>query len=68
MKIGIIGVGLIGGSMALKLKQKGIATYIYGIDNNEQHLNEGIQLQIINEKANLEEGIKILTSSLLQFL
>jgi prephenate dehydrogenase len=58
MKIGIIGVGLIGGSMALKLKQKGLATYIYGIDNNEQHLNEGIQLQIINEKANLEEGIK----------
>ncbi|UMQ41863.1 prephenate dehydrogenase [Chryseobacterium sp. Y16C] len=58
MKIGIIGVGLIGGSIALKLKQKGLTTYIYGIDNNEQHLNEGIELQIINEKANLEEGIK----------
>lgn len=58
MKISIIGIGLIGGSIALKLKQKGIAAYIYGIDDSEQHLNEGLDLQIIDEKTNLEDGIK----------
>ena len=38
MKITLIGVGLIGGSMALKLKSKGFASYIYGVDQNESHL------------------------------
>ncbi|WBV60323.1 prephenate dehydrogenase [Chryseobacterium camelliae] len=58
MKISIIGIGLIGGSIALKLKRKGIATYIYGIDNSEQHLNEGLDLHIIDEKTTLGDGIK----------
>ena len=38
MKISIIGVGLIGGSMALKLREKGIASFIYGIDYNKHCL------------------------------
>ncbi|WP_415326369.1 prephenate dehydrogenase [Chryseobacterium sp. MMS23-Vi53] len=58
MKISIIGVGLIGGSMALKLKQKGIADFIYGIDNNNEHLNEALDLKIIDAKVDLEYGIK----------
>ncbi|PTT72529.1 MULTISPECIES: prephenate dehydrogenase [unclassified Chryseobacterium] len=58
MKISIIGVGLIGGSMALKLKQKGIADFIYGIDNSNDHLNEALELKIIDAKVDLEYGIK----------
>lgn len=58
MKISIIGVGLIGGSIALKLKQKNAADFIYGIDNNIENLNEALSLNIINEKADLETGIK----------
>jgi len=58
MKISIIGVGLIGGSIALKLKQKGIAEYIYGIDSSNIHLEEGLELNIIDEKTNLEDGVK----------
>lgn len=58
MKISIIGVGLIGGSMALKLKQKNIADFIYGIDNNIENLNEALSLNIINEKADLKTGIQ----------
>ena len=30
MKVGIIGLGLIGGSMAIDLKRKGFAEEIYG--------------------------------------
>jgi prephenate dehydrogenase len=40
MNISIIGTGLIGGSMALKLKQKGIASKIIRIDKNEEHLKK----------------------------
>lgn len=58
MKISIIGVGLIGGSIALKLRKNGIADFIYGIDNNNDHLNEALDLKIIDAKVDLEYGIK----------
>lgn len=58
MKISIIGVGLIGGSIALKLRQKGITDFIYGIDNSNEHLNEALDLKIIDAKVDLEYGIK----------
>lgn len=58
MKISIIGVGLIGGSIALKLKQKNVADFIYGIDNNSNNLEEALSLHIIDQKADLEKGIK----------
>lgn len=58
MKISIIGVGLIGGSMALKLREKNLASFIYGIDNNTQHISEALDLKIIDAGADLEEGIK----------
>lgn len=58
MKISIIGVGLIGGSIALKLRENGIADFIYGIDNSDKHLNEALDLKIIDAKVDLEYGIK----------
>jgi len=58
MKISIIGTGLIGGSMALKLREKGFASHIAGIDKNEEHLNDALQLNIIDTKENFEEGIQ----------
>ncbi|WP_374464514.1 prephenate dehydrogenase [Chryseobacterium sp.] len=58
MKISIIGVGLIGGSMALKLREKNLASFIYGIDNNTQHISDALNLKIIDVGADLEEGIK----------
>ena len=58
MKIAIVGVGLIGGSMALILKNKKFASKIIGIDLNKSHLQTAERLQIIDEAANLELGIK----------
>ncbi|KNB60931.1 prephenate dehydrogenase [Chryseobacterium sp. Hurlbut01] len=58
MKISIIGIGLIGGSIALKLKEKKLVNFIYGIDNNKDNLKEAIALNIIDEEADLENGIK----------
>ena len=58
MKIAIIGTGLIGGSIALKLKEKNFATQVFGIDQNEDNLNKALELNIIDEKADFETGIK----------
>ncbi|MFS4470726.1 prephenate dehydrogenase [Chryseobacterium sp. T20] len=58
MKISIIGVGLIGGSMALRLREKNIASFIYGIDNNTQHISDALDLKIIDAGVDLEHGIK----------
>lgn len=51
MKIYIIGIGLIGGSMALDIKSIYDDATIFGIDANEKHLGEAIQLGLIDEKA-----------------
>lgn len=58
MKIAIIGIGLIGGSMALKLKQKKFVSKIYGVDFNEKHLLEAENLKIIDEISTLENAVK----------
>lgn len=58
MKIGIIGTGLIGGSIALKLKEKNFTNFVYGIDQKEENLNTALELNIIDEKADLGDGVK----------
>ena len=58
MKIAIIGVGLIGGSIALKLREKHFSEHFIGIDQNENHLEEALQLNIIDEKQDFENGIE----------
>jgi len=51
MKAFIIGTGLIGGSMALDIKSIYDDAIIYGIDANEKHLEEALNLGIIDQKA-----------------
>lgn len=51
----IIGIGLIGGSMALDVKKLYPETTIYGIDANDSHLNEAKELGIIDKKAKIDE-------------
>jgi prephenate dehydrogenase len=50
----IIGIGLIGGSFALDLRQKYPGLKIYGIDKDEKHLDEAVSLGLIDEKASME--------------
>jgi len=51
----IIGIGLIGGSMALDIKSANPNATIYGIDANEAHLKEAIKLGVIESKATIKD-------------
>ncbi len=57
MNITIIGIGLIGGSMALSLKNKGFVQKVIGVDNNEDHIKEALSLGLIDESMSLLEAI-----------
>lgn len=53
----VIGIGLIGGSFALALKAKGLASHIIGIDNSEAHQKKALELGIVDEVLPLNEAI-----------
>ena len=55
MKVYVIGIGLIGGSMVLDIKDKHPDAVIFGIDNNEKHLEEAIDLGVIDEAGSFED-------------
>ncbi len=50
--VGIIGLGLIGGSLGLAIKQHKLAKIIIGYDNNEKNLNDALNLELIDIGAN----------------
>ena len=54
-RIYVIGTGLIGGSLALGAKDFYENARIYGIDSNENHLQDAIKLGIIDEVAVFED-------------
>ena len=55
MNVYIIGVGLIGGSMALDIKANYDNVTVFGIDNNENYLDAALNLNIINKKASIPD-------------
>lgn len=58
MIVTVIGLGLIGGSFALDLKTKKIASKILGVDNNELHQKEALEYGIVDEIVSLDVAIK----------
>ena len=57
MIITIVGVGLIGGSLAITLKENGFAKHIIGVDKSQEHLDKAIRRRIIDEDAPLNEAL-----------
>jgi len=58
MILGIIGLGLIGGSFALANKENNIFNKIVGIDHNKEHIKKALELNIIDEVIEFEEIIQ----------
>jgi prephenate dehydrogenase len=48
MKATIIGLGLIGGSMALDLKKAGLVTELTGLELNKDHAAKALELGLVN--------------------
>ncbi|MES2411677.1 MAG: prephenate dehydrogenase [Bacteroidota bacterium] len=57
MKVYVIGIGLIGGSMALDIQALDKNAVIVGVDANEDHLGQAIKLGIIHQKAEIKDII-----------
>jgi prephenate dehydrogenase len=57
-RITIVGVGLIGGSLALQLNEKGLAAGIIGVEANKDHAQKALDLHLVDEIKELKEAIK----------
>ncbi len=58
-KITIIGVGLIGGSFAKGLKEKGLAKTVFGFGHNESNLQKAVALGVIDEySTDLQKAVQ----------
>ena len=57
MKVLIAGMGLIGGSFALALRDHELAEEILGVENTEEHAVEALQLGLADRMVGFEEGI-----------
>jgi prephenate dehydrogenase len=55
MKIGIVGLGLMGGSLALSLRKLSFVSNIYGLDHNEEHQKEALELNLVEKIIDHEE-------------
>ena len=55
MTIAIIGIGLIGGSIAIECKRLGYE--VLGVDNNQEHLERALQLGLIDKAATIDEAL-----------
>lgn len=58
MNIAIIGLGLIGGSIGIRLKQTHFFDKIIGVEKNEAHQKKALQLELVDEIQPLSEAIK----------
>ena len=58
MNITIVGLGLIGGSIALELKKQKFATAITGVDINEENAIEALRLGLVDKTESLENAVE----------
>ena len=55
MNIAIIGLGLMGGSLALSLKKMDFVDSIVGTDHNEEHKKQAIELGLVEKIVSFQE-------------
>lgn len=58
MIVTIVGVGLIGGSMAIALKENGFAQTIIGVDANPDNIDKAFRRRLIDETYSLSDAIQ----------
>lgn len=58
MRIAIIGTGLIGGSLSLTLRTKGLVTRVLGVEQNESHARRALELGLVDKICALPEAVQ----------
>lgn len=56
-RIAIIGVGLIGGSLAIQLHEKKISSRLIGVESNKKHAQKALELELVDEIMSLDDAI-----------
>ena len=56
-RIAIVGVGLIGGSLAIQLHEKKISSRLIGVDANKDHEAKALELELVDEVLPMDEAI-----------
>ncbi|MDW3648165.1 MAG: prephenate dehydrogenase [Bacteroidia bacterium] len=59
MIVSIIGLGLIGGSLALDLRSNGFASRLIGVDLKREHQEQAMELGLVDEIMEWEEACKV---------
>lgn len=57
-KIAIVGIGLIGGSLAIQLHEKKLSSRLIGVDANEEHAKKAVELELVDETMPLNDAIE----------
>lgn len=57
MTIAIVGIGLIGGSLAITLKENGFADRVIGVDIRPDNIDKALRRRLIDEERSLKEAI-----------
>lgn len=57
MKVGIIGLGLIGGSMAIDLKRRGFAEEVIGVEADAVNVAAALKIGLVDRVADIDECI-----------
>jgi len=55
MNVAIVGLGLMGGSLALSLKKKDFIKKIVGVDHNKQHQKDALKLGLVESVVELKD-------------
>lgn len=58
-KIAIVGVGLIGGSMALQLHEKKLSSRLIGVEASARHAEQALEYELVDEMLPLEEAVEV---------
>lgn len=59
MKVGIIGIGLIGGSLAKSIRSSNFATELIGFDENKEHEKSAVTLNLVDHCLPLKELTRV---------
>ncbi len=55
LNVGIVGLGLMGGSFALSLQKYNISTKIFGYDHNLEHQKQALELNLVDKIVDIEK-------------